>query len=177
MRFLTVSLGYHPDVIGGAWRVAAAQCAGLAARGHPVEVITAQASPDLPGTELREGVRIHRFPQGNAGFYVNWRAENRAAAALIRERLDTSTQPTLIIQHHAFLEPAVATAPSPVLHVFHGPWSEEYRSNARAKPGALPRRLLDPLIQRMLHRVERRALRRAGRILVLSRHFASRLPL
>ncbi len=178
MRFLSVSLGWHPDVIGGAWRVAAAQASGLAARGHIVEAITGQpAEGTLPAVTDRDGVRIHRYPQQSGNFYTNWRAENRAAAALLRERLHHASAPVLILQQHAYLEPAVATATAtaPVLHVFHGPWAEEYRFAVRARPRGAPRRALDLLIPHLLRHVEGRALRRARRVLVLSQHFAGEL--
>lgn len=177
MRFLIVSLGYHPEVLGGAWRVAAEQAAGLAARGHEVDVVTAHPGGGLAATEERRGVRLARYPQRDGFFLANWRAENRAAAMLIRERLREDTRPRpLIIQHHAYLEPAVATAPARVLHVYHGPWAEEYRYARQARPRGRLRRAFDACVIRIMHRVERRALRRADRILVLSRHFADQLP-
>lgn len=175
MRFICVSLGYHPDVLGGAWRVSAEQAAGLAARGHSVDVITAHPGGDLPAFETRDGVRIHRFPQTDGSFLANWRAENRAAAGLIRQCLAASADPVLLLQHHAFLEPAVASAPARVLHVYHGPWAEEYRFASVAHPRGRLRRCLDAAIVRAMHRVERRALKRADRVIVLSRHFAARL--
>ena len=176
MRYLVVSLGYHPDVPGGAWRVAAEQATGLAARGHSVEVITAHPGGEVPLAEVRRGVRISRYPQHHGAFYANWREENRAAAALIRKSLAAGCPSTLLIQHHAYLEPAVATAPCRVLHVYHGPWAEEYRYAVRGRDRGVVRRLFDAGVIHIMHRVERRALRRADRILVLSRHFADLLP-
>lgn len=172
MHFLCVSLGYHPDVHGGAWRVAAEQATGLAGRGHTVDVVTVNPGGDLPPTEERRGVRIHRFPKATGHFYANWRGENRAAARLIRECLASSGKDALLIQHHAYLEPAIATAPAPVLQVYHGPWAEEYRYAVRARNHGPLRRILDLAIIRLMYRVEHRALKRAGRIVVLSRHFA-----
>ncbi|MCC6235884.1 MAG: glycosyltransferase, partial [Verrucomicrobiales bacterium] len=124
MRFLCVSLGLHPDVVGGAWRVAAEQAAGLARRGHPLEIITANPDGRRPAQEIREGITLHRFAAAPGSFYQKWRAQNRAAAALVRERLAAAgADPVLVVQHHAFLEPALATVPAPILHVFHGPWA------------------------------------------------------
>ena len=54
MRFLTVSLGWHPDIVGGAWRVAGEQAAGLAARGHTVDAVTAHPGGELPASEERD---------------------------------------------------------------------------------------------------------------------------
>ncbi|MBL9139421.1 MAG: glycosyltransferase family 4 protein [Verrucomicrobiales bacterium] len=175
MRFVCVSLGYHPDVVGGAWRVAAEQAAGLARRGHTVEVVTVDPAGNLPPVEVREGVRIRRYRSGTGHFYRKWLADNRSAEALIRECLRAAPDPFLLIQHHAYLGPAVSGVNAPILHVFHGPWSEEYRFASRAGGRSWARRLLDRVIPLLLHRVERRALGRAGRIVVLSDHFRKNL--
>ena len=175
MRFLVVSLGYHPDTIGGAWRVAAEQATGLATRGHTVEVVTVNPENRLAPDETRDGVRLLRFAQRPGNFFANWRAQNHAARELVRQCLANRPAPDLVVQHHAFLEPALAGLPARVLHVFHGPWAAEYRLACRARPRGPLRRGLDALIARFLHRVEGRALRRADRILTLSRHFAAEL--
>jgi glycosyltransferase involved in cell wall biosynthesis len=177
MRFVVVSLGFHPDVVGGAWRVAAEQAAGLVARGHQVDVVTVDPHGALPLMETRQGVRIRRYNAATGHFYRKWRADNRRAAERIREALAASPDPVLLIQHHAYLEPAVAavTGSAPVLHLFHGPWAEEYRFAARAGGRSVLRRTLDRVIPAWLHRVERRALNRARRILVLSEHFRRQL--
>jgi len=179
MRFVIASLGFHPDVVGGAWRVAAAQATGLARRGHTVHVVTAQPDPPRPTPESRDGFTVHRFPQGSGRFHANWRAENVAARNVFASILDTkeSPLPTLFIQHHPYLGPATHRIPPsiPILHIFHGPWAREYRFAQTARPRTLGRRCLDVVIVQVLHRVEARTLRRARRILTLSRHFAERL--
>lgn len=182
MRFLIISLGFHPDVVGGAWRVAAAQAAGLARRGHSVQVITAQSDRPGPAHESRDGFILHRFPQSSGHFFSNWRNENRAAEELLHTLATPPPTgphpPTVIIQHHSYLGPATARVPEriPILHVFHGPWAHEYRLAQTARPRGLARRFLDLAIARTLHVVEARSLRRARRIITLSRHFAERLP-
>jgi len=177
MRFLLVSLGLHPDVVGGAWRVAAAQAAGLAARGHSVHVVTAQPDPPRALQESRDGFTVQRFEQPSGHFFTNWRTENRAARSLISHLIRKSQTPTLLVQHHPYLGPATASTPPsiPILHFFHGPWAEEYRLAQTARPRGIARRLLDIGIIRMLHRVEHKALRRAHRIITLSRHFSDNL--
>lgn len=175
MRFVCVSLGYHPDLVGGAWRVAASQCEGLAARGHDVEVITVHPGGELPTIEERAGVRIKRCDAGSGGFRRKWKAANAAVRQAVHTRIAASSQPTLVIQHHAYLGPATRGLTAPILHVFHGPWGEEYRFAVRARHRSLPRRLADLVLPRLLHRVERASLRRAHRLLVLSRHFAEGL--
>ena len=177
MRFLVVSLGFHPDVVGGAWRVAAAQASGLAARGHSVHVVTAQPDPPRPVRESRDGFTLHRFDQPAGHFFTNWRTENRAARSLLATLSRDSQTPTLLIQHHPYLGPATADIPSsiPILHLFHGPWAEEYRLAQTARPRRIARRLLDIGVIRMLRHVEHKALLRAHRIITLSRHFSENL--
>jgi glycosyltransferase involved in cell wall biosynthesis len=179
MRFVIASLGFHPDVVGGAWRVAAAQATGLARRGHTVHVVTAQPDFPLPTQEIRDGFSVHRFPQGSGRFHANWRAENAAARALLATITapQKPAQPTLLLQHHPYLGPATNSIPDsiPILHVFHGPWAREYRFAQTARARRLGRRCLDVVIEQVLHRVEARTLRRARQILTLSRHFAQRL--
>jgi glycosyltransferase involved in cell wall biosynthesis len=179
MRFVIASLGFHPDVVGGAWRVAAAQATGLARRGHTVHVVTAQPDVPRPTPETRDGFIVHRFPQGSGRFHANWRAENAAARKLLASLTagQDAAQPTLLLQHHPYLGPATDVIPDsvPILHVFHGPWAREYRFAQTARPRRLGRRCLDVVIEQVLHRVEARTLRRARQILTLSRHFAQRL--
>ena len=179
MRILIVSLGLHPDAQGGAWRVAAAQASGLAARHHTVDVVTARQHPDHPTLESRAGFALHRFPQTHRHAYANWRSENLAARELVSALVAAPGRPPLdlVVQHHAYLAPATSAIPEsvPVLHVFHGPWAHEYRLSRSAAPRGFLRRGLDALVAATLHRVEARALRRARRILTLSRHFADHL--
>ncbi|MBX3748378.1 MAG: glycosyltransferase family 4 protein [Verrucomicrobiae bacterium] len=171
MRFLTVSLGYPPEVPGGAWKVAEAQSMGLAARGHRVEVVTVDPRGDLEEMSWRGGVLIHRYRAGAGPFFARWRSANRAAAMRIRACLADDV-PTVILQHHAYLEPAVATAPVPVVHTYHGPWAEEYRYASGLETGGWVRRIGRGMVMRAMRRVEKRALRRASRVLVLSRSMA-----
>lgn len=179
MRFVIASLGLHPDVVGGAWRVAAAQATGLARRGHSVHVVTAQPDVPLPTHETRDGFTVHRFPQGSGRFHANWRSENAEARQLLASITtgQEPAQPTLLLQHHPYLGPATDHVPDsiPILHVFHGPWAREYRFAQTARPRRFARRCLDVVIEKALHRVEVRTLRRARQIFTLSRHFAQRL--
>ena len=176
MRFLFLTLGYHPDPVGGAWRVASEVAERLAARGHKVEVITSNPDGKLPATETRAGVQLHRFANAAGNFFLNWRRENAAARKILTERLAASPEPALVGLHHAFLGPALAGCAAPLLYVFHGPWAEEFRFAKQSRPRSVLRRAFDGLVTGQLRRTERRALRQAARIFVLSRHFESQLP-
>ncbi len=70
LRLLFVVQRYGPEVRGGAEQAAREVAERLAERGHAVEVLTTTArsyvdwSGDLTaGTELREGVTVHRLPR------------------------------------------------------------------------------------------------------------------
>lgn len=62
MRVLVLCHEY-PPIGGGGGRVAQDICAGLAARGHDVRLVTA-AFGDLPREETQNGVTIHRLKSG-----------------------------------------------------------------------------------------------------------------
>ncbi|NMB58548.1 MAG: glycosyltransferase family 4 protein, partial [Chloroflexi bacterium] len=62
MRVLVLCHEY-PPIGGGGGRVAQDICAGLAARGHDVHLVTA-AFGDLPREETQTGVTIHRLNSG-----------------------------------------------------------------------------------------------------------------
>jgi glycosyltransferase involved in cell wall biosynthesis len=61
MRILIV-LTYFKPYKSGLTIYAQRQAEALAALGHDVTVLTSQFDPDLPGTEIDMGVKIHRLP-------------------------------------------------------------------------------------------------------------------
>lgn len=170
MRFLFVTLGHHPHPPGGAWRVSADLAAALAARGHEVGVVTGDDTGKLAATENMDGVRLHRFRRAGGNFVTGWLADAAAAGRLVRQSAGSPGEPALVVLHHAYVARAATGCGRPVLAVFHGPWAEEFKSQ-RGADGWLNR-----VIAARLRAEERRGLRRARRIIVLSRHFASLLP-
>lgn len=179
MRFHFLTLGYHPDTDGGAFRYAAEVAEVLASRGHSVEVISkappASARSDvriLPSTEMRNGVRLHRVTGTGGSFLQNWRSVVGEAGGVL-DRLQRSAPKSLIASHHAYFEPAVRGRRPTVF--FHGPWGLEHRFATAARPRPIWIRIRDSLISSWLHRAEGRALRGADRILVASRYMAERL--
>lgn len=175
MRFVFVTLGYHPHPIGGAWRYAAELAQRLAARNHRVTVITSNPANNLAAREELNGVEVLRFPNATGNFFLSWRRENAVARALLDRTLITETGPVLLGLHHAFLAPSVASRPEPRLTFFHGPWSEEYLTGRKGRPRAPARRMFEHLVASRLRSTERASLRKAGRILVLSRHMEQTL--
>ncbi len=171
MDFTFLTLGYHPDLIGGAYRLVQELAVRLAARSERVEAIYPAPNRDLPAVELRAGVWLRRFPNASGFFLRNWRQENRAARALLADR-----RAALTVLCHAYLGPALpADWPAP-LNLFTGPWAAEYQFARRGVRRPLWLRWRDELIAEGMRRAERRALRRSWRIMTISRYYAENLP-
>jgi glycosyltransferase involved in cell wall biosynthesis len=173
MRFVFLSLGCHPDHIGGAYRYVAEVAARLAARGHEVTVIYPAANPALPPEEMRDGVRLKRYPDQKGFFWNNWRRENALARALLKQALD-GAPPTLVVPCHGYFANAVRGFRTAFL--FTGPWAEEFRFSRQAAPRTWWKRQLDQVIAARLCATEREALKSADRILTISRYYEEKLP-
>lgn len=176
MHFIFLTLGCHPDLAGGAYRCVAEVAEGLARRAHRVAVICPNPNNALAGEETRAGVSLHRFPNATGFFGNNWRRENAAARERLRRLAARSGEAALIVLCHAYLAPAVGAARRPFVFLFTGPWAEEYRFARKAVSRSVPSRGLDWLIAAAMQRVEKKALRRAGRILTISRYYETQLP-
>jgi len=174
MRFVFLTLGYHPDLDGGGYRYATEVAERLAARGHEVHAIYPNPGNHLATTETRRGVQLHRVPDGSGSFVANWRSENAAARRVLASLLGPGHPRTLLASHQAYFEPAARGHPT--VFMYHGPWGPEYQYSQQAKARGLARRLLDPWIARVLHRTEARALRAAPEIFVASEYTRRRLP-
>jgi glycosyltransferase involved in cell wall biosynthesis len=175
MRFVFLTLGYHPDTVGGGWRYAAEVAERLAQRGHSVSVVCQNTEAALPDTEIRRGVRLVRFPRGSGGFFRKWRHENRLAQGILGRLSAEAPEPALLGLHHAYLQPALASAMGRKLFMFHGPWAEEYRFARQANRRTLLHRCLDEAIAMRLRATERRALRSVDQVFVTSQHFRGNL--
>lgn len=173
MRFVFLSLGYHPDLDGGGYRYATEVAERLAARGREVHVVFPNAGNRFPASEVRRGVHLHRVPDGTGSFLANWRAENRAARRAVDALLGPGNEPALLASHQAYFEPAARGHGA--LFMYQGPWGLEYRFSQQARKRGLARRWLDPWIARRLHRTEGRALRAAPRIFTASEYTRRRL--
>ena len=177
-HFIFLTLGFHPDQIGGAFRYVTEVATRLAARGHRVEVICPNSDNQRPANETRRGVTLHRFANGAGFFWTNWRRENAAAGQLLHACLanaGAAARP-LIVVCHAFLAPTAADAPAPQVALFTGPWAEEFLFSRQARSRSLPKRCFDTLVADRLRAVERAGLARARRILTISDYYVAQLP-
>lgn len=177
-HFIFLTLGFHPDQVGGAFRYVVEVATRLAARGHRVEVICPNADNQRSATETRRGVTLHRFPNGEGFFWTNWRRENAAARGLLHACLANAGPAVrpLVVVCHAFLAPAAADAPAPQVALFTGPWAEEFLFSRQARRRSLPKRCFDTLVAERLRAVERAGLVRARRILTISEYYVAQLP-
>lgn len=176
MRFLFFSPGYHPDIPGGAWRVTEELSRRLAGRGHDMDVITNHPGASFEAFEIRAKVRIHRVgPARPSRWHPAFFERNRQARMIGRELLDRAGGTVLVGTHHAYFEPAVRGLGVPWIAVFQGPWAREYAWSASARNRPAVWRLWDGWLERQFEQRERRLLAGAKRIVVISRHFESKL--
>jgi glycosyltransferase involved in cell wall biosynthesis len=172
MHFVFLALGYHPDLVGGAYRYAADVAVRLAARGHQVEVIVPNPENRFPGREVRDGVVLLRYPDEKGGAWSSWRKENQAARALLERQ---ATPDALACFHQGFFQPCLKGLEPRSLALFHGPWGLEFLYARRTVPRGWLGRAKDRLIAFRLAQVERKLLQNVRRVLVMSRYVSSRL--
>ncbi|MEI8132232.1 MAG: glycosyltransferase family 4 protein [Leptolinea sp.] len=102
MRILVLCHEY-PPIGGGGGRVAQDICAGLAARGHDIRLVTA-AFGDLPREEVRNGVTIYRLRSGRKQEFrasLGAMAEYLLAALPFCLKLIRSWRPDIVHVHFA----------------------------------------------------------------------------
>jgi glycosyltransferase involved in cell wall biosynthesis len=176
MRFVFLTLGYHPDLTGGAYRYVAEVAEGLASRAHHVAVLCPNPGNGLEPCEVRAGVALHRFENHHGFFALNWLRETASAARLARE-IERKSRPDFWVLCHAYLAPVVAARSAQTVVLFTGPWAEEYRFARASTTRPAWRRLCDTGIGAVLRHVERRGLSRAARILTISEYYVAQLPI
>lgn len=164
MRVLVATGQWFPDAVGGSARVATDTVVHLARRGHEITVIAPRVR-GLPRESVEEGVRVRRV-LARTRLPLTWTdvAETRRhAARLGRGRFD------LAVAHQSTGGVGLSRARLgiPLALVFHASARRELRFlRSRLPPG--PRRLATYGLEPSLALLERSAVRRAERILVLS---------
>lgn len=161
-RILHVSTFAHPDQHGGAERVVHGLATAQAMLGHRVTLLTGNHDR-RPARETRDGIEVRRYPlpagRRGLGFY---RAVSGACARALRA---LAAQPFDVLHAHQVASAAVALGARRVAsrHIFsfYAPYAQEM-AVGRA----------DDWRQRLLRRgaawLDRRCLRRADRVIVLS---------
>lgn len=176
MRLIFVSLGYHPDSVGGAFRYLADLAERLVQRGHKVSVIYPVATGMPLERDVLNGVERLRYPDAQGMFFANWNTENRNARALWLEATRYGAEPALTILCHAFFAPLLHVAGPSSLFLFTGPWAEEYKFTQQARELGMGRKALDVVIRRTMRISEGQALRRCRAIVTISQYYRQELP-
>ena len=177
MRFIFLTLGYSPDLIGGAYRYVTEVAERLAARGHRVDVIC--PNPDgsrHPESELRAGVQLHRHPNRAGAPWRNWWQENADAQATLRRLTSEQTEPALAVVCHAYFRAPARSNRLRMVSLFTGPWAEEFHFARQTVERSWPRRARDRLLVGVMRWKERETLKRMERILTISQYYAEQLP-
>jgi len=175
VQFVFTTLGYHPDLAGGAFRYVRELAEGLARRSHRVDVVYPGVDENEPRetTELRNSVHLHRFRIARGTFWRNWRDRNGAALKCLN-LLRRDHPQSLIVSCHAYFARAVTRCGGPTVSLFTGPWSEEFLQSdvLKSKPFARQK-----LIAPTLRRIEQAGLARSSFILTISEYYRRQLPL
>lgn len=176
MHLIFVSLGYHPDSVGGAYRYIADVAERLAQRGHKVSVIYPVPKGISTAPDTLNGVERLRFPDADGFFFSNWNTENRNARALWLAATSYGKEPVLTIICHAYFGPLLHVAAPNALFLFTGPWAEEYRFAQQARERSPGRQVLDVVVRRTMRVAEGQALRRCRAIVTISQYYERELP-
>lgn len=161
MRILVATDQWFPDRVGGLARVATDSARGLAARGHQVVVLApagAAAAEEADGLVVERVLERSRLPQS-----VTDVATTFGAARGRRGCFD------VLVAHTSTTAVGLAGAGlrAPLVYVFHASAPQELRF-LRPRLTTRAARLATYPLETLLVALERRSLRRAERVLVLS---------
>ena len=168
MRILVATDQWFPDVRGGAARVAQQTARRLASRGHDVTVL-APASRNARAPDAEEGVLVLRrlprswLPQTISDTVASWWNGRGLSGPF-----------DLVVAHQSTLAAGLASAYRrlPLVFVYHASAVREARLRARSDPRA-PARVSDTALALLLGELERRVVRRARSVVVLSEYSRS----
>lgn len=175
MKILFVAEVSIAQVIGGAERVLREQALGLASRGHAVRVLTRASAQDGESGVVVEGVEERRYPVDRrtaASFFLSSaRNARRAVQSLAHE-----SRPDVLLIHQALPGLAVAGCLPEVPSVYTCLSLAHEEFDTRNRPPAGMGGALWHRCQSLARRtIERAALTRARRVIVLSDYMRRRI--
>ena len=177
MRILTLTDVFFPDTVGGAGRVVHHLCSELSLRGHEIHVITRNTERKLPvHQEIHRNLTVHRFPSTRKESFLSFFSEIKNTASLSKF-LTRDISFDLVCTHQSLVSigPLMSTPlkNTPTVHYFHSPWHEEFlikKQREDAEPG-----IKRNAIAFLMKQIERRVLRKADRVIVLSGYMLERV--
>ncbi len=177
MRILILTDVFFPDTVGGAGRVAYHLSHELSLREHEIHVITRNTERKLPDhQEIHRNLSVHRFPSTRKDSFVSFLSEIKSTASLNRY-LTREISFDLVCTHQSLVSigPLMSTPLKniPTIHYFHSPWHEEFlikKQREGAEPG-----IKESAIAFLMKQIERRVLRKADKVIVLSEYMLARV--
>ncbi len=176
MKILLLTEVLHPETIGGSGRYIRDLARGLAEIGHEPWILTRNPGGRLAAQESGEGFEIHRYAvpaHASAWLPLVQLASARRAAHELARRIGFDcihAQQPLVA---AAVLGAERLARLPWVYTFQSPWHEEYLiKRGRQRTGEDPR---PGVVARAMRSIEGRVVRRASRVIVLSRFSAERV--
>jgi len=166
--------------MGGSDRVVWSLARGLVARGHEARILVPRTIRGLEPMSRLHGVAIHRYSDPLHSFSTLYLPSFWLACAAVRMAL-RDWRPDVIHAHQGISGLAAAFAGArPLCYTFYGPWHLEFFQDAAVRqdlPGwkRLSRPLWAPSKALLARRIERAAVRRSDRIIVLSTFSARQL--
>ena len=177
MKILTLTDVFFPDTVGGAGRVVYHLSSELSLRGHEIHVITRNTEGELPDQqEIHQNLSVHRFRSTKKESFLSFLSEIRNTASLNRY-LTRDISFDLVCTHQSLVSigPLMSTPlrNTPTIHYFHSPWHEEFlikKQREDTEPGKK-----DNAIAFLMKQMERRVLRKAHKVIVLSQYMLERV--
>ena len=168
MRILVATDQWYPDFQGGAARVATETARQLSLRGHELTVLAPSAGTKQDERFGGNLTVLRRLPRGAAPQTITDVVCSRALA----KKLDVGYD--LVVAHQVTMACGLAAAQPrlPLALVYHGSSVREARLDAEERPFG-PRRAGRTATAALLTLLERIAVRRARRVIVLSEYMAA----
>jgi glycosyltransferase involved in cell wall biosynthesis len=180
VRLLFAHTSIVPDRMGGSERVVWQLARALGGRGHEVRIVVPRLTAAFPPSSTIDGVTIRRYRDPLSSSALAYAPSLLMAAAAVRAAA-RSWPPDVVHAHHGISGLGAAWAGwTPQCYTFYGPWHLEFLADVTGS-GDLhrlkrwTRAVWIPGKARLARALERAAVRRIARIIVLSRFSAGQL--
>jgi glycosyltransferase involved in cell wall biosynthesis len=182
MRVLVLAEVDPRNPTSGAERVLSSQVVGLVERGHEVLVLSRADGDNLQPSGRACALPVRYLPRPRGRGPAALAATIMAARRAVNEELGRNHYDLLFI-HQPMVGLGAVTARGarriPIAYNYHSPWSEEHRIRSLesrrplSDPNSTKQTYSESLQSAVRRSIERRAVRRADRVIFLSRYMAS----